>query len=169
MAFKIFMRVFALILLAILAFPATAEPIKIGYIDTEKVVNNLSQYQQENNSIIKEFESKKQELLDLFNHIELVRANLNKIDKSLNENDFQIELNKVLELESSFQQETEYWQEKINQKKIDLLQKIEIVINKAIKEFAINEGYDLILYENAAFVSKNVNITNKIISIIEGM
>ena len=163
------MRVFALIFLAFLAFPATAEPIKIGYIDTEKVVNSLSQYQQENDGIIQEFESKKQELLDLFNHIELVRANLSKIDKSLNESDFQIELNKVLELESSFQQETEYWQEKINQKKIDLLQKIEIVINKAIKEFAINEGYDLILYENAAFVSKNVNITNKIISIIEDM
>ena len=163
------MRVFALIFLAFLAFPANAEPIKIGYIDTEKVVNSLSQYQQENDDIIQEFESKKQELLDLFNHIELVRANLNKIDKSLNENDFQIELNKVLELESSFQQETEYWQEKINQKKIDLLQKIEIVINKAIKEFAINEGYDLILYENAAFVSKNINITNKIISIIEDM
>ena len=163
------MRVFALIFLAFLAFPVTAESIKIGYIDTEKVVNSLSQYQQENDGIIQEFESKKQELLDLFNHIELVRANLNKIDKSLNENDFQIELNKVLELESSFQQETEYWQEKINQKKIDLLQKIEIVINKAIKEFAINEGYDLILYENAAFVSKNINITNKIISIIEDM
>ena len=163
------MRVFTLFLLAFLALSVTAESIKIGYIDTEKVVNSLTQYQQENNSIIQEFESKKQELLDLFNHIELVRANLNKIDKSLNENDFQIELNKVLELESSFQQETEYWQEKINQKKIDLLQKIEIVINKAIKEFAINEGYDLILYENAAFVSKNVNITNKIISIIEDM
>ena len=163
------MRVFALIFLAFLAFPATAEPIKIGYIDTEKVVNSLTQYQQENADIIQEFESKKQELLDLFNHIELVRDNLNKIDKTLNENDFQIELNKVLELESSFQQETEYWQEKINQKKIDLLQKIEIVINKAIKEFAINEGYDLILYENAAFVSKNINITNKIISIIEDM
>ena len=161
------MRVFALFLLAFLALPVNAESIKIGYIDTEKVVSSLSQYQQENDGIIQEFESKKQELLDLFNHIELVRANLNKIDKSLNENDFQIELNKVLELESSFQQETEYWQEKINQKKIDLLQKIEIVINKAIKEFAINEGYDLILYENAAFVSKNVNITNKIISIIE--
>ena len=163
------MRVFALFLLAFLAFPVTAESIKIGYIDTEKVVNSLTQYQQENADIIQEFESKKQELLDLFNHIELVIANLSKIDKSLNESNFQIELNKVLDLESSFQQETEYWQEKINQKKIDLLQKIEIVVNEAIKEFAITEGYDLILYENAAFVSKNVNISNKIISIIEEM
>lgn len=161
------MRVFALFFLAFLAFSANAETIKIGYIDTEKVVNSLTQYQEENADIIKEFESKKQELLDLFNHIELVRANLSKIDKSLSESNFQIELNKVLELESSFQQETEYWQEKINLKKIDLLQKIEIVVNEAIKEFAINEGYDLILYENAAFVSKNVNISDEIISIIE--
>ena len=76
------MRVFALFLLAFLAFPVTAESIKIGYIDTEKVVNSLTQYQQENDSIIKEFESKKQELLDLFNHIKLVRANLSKIEKS---------------------------------------------------------------------------------------
>ena len=163
------MRVFALFLLAFLALPVTAESIKIGYIDTEKVVNSLTQYQQKSADIIQEFESKKQELLDLFNHIELVRANLSKIDKSLNESNFQIELNKVLDLELSFQQETEYWQEKINQKKIDLLQKIEIVVNEAIKKFAINEGYDLILYENAAFVSKNVNISNKIISIIEEM
>jgi len=163
------MRVFALFLLAFLALPVTAESIKIGYIDTEKVVNSLTQYQQKSADIIQEFESKKQELLDLFNHIELVRANLSKIDKSLNESNFQIELNKVLDLELSFQQETEYWQEKINQKKIDLLQKIEIVVNDAIKEFAITEGYDLILYENAAFVSKNVNISNKIISIIEEM
>ena len=163
------MRVFALFLLAFLALPVNAESIKIGYIDTEKVVNSLTQYQQKSADIIQEFESKKQELLDLFNHIELVRANLSKIDKSLNESNFQIELNKVLDLELSFQQETEYWQEKINQKKIDLLQKIEIVVNDAIKEFAITEGYDLILYENAAFVSKNVNISNKIISIIEEM
>jgi len=163
------MRVFALFLLAFLALAVSAESVKIGYIDTEKVVNSLTQYQQESADIIGEFESKKQELLDLFNHIELVRDNLSKIDKSLNESDFQKELNKVLDLESSFQQETEYWQEKINQKKIDLLQKIEIVVNEAIKEFAITEGYDLILYENAAFVSKNVNISNKIISIIEEM
>ena len=88
------MKVFALFLLAFLAFPVTAESIKIGYIDTEKVVNSLTQYQQENTDIIKEFESKKQELLNLFNHIELVRENLSKIDKSLNESNFQIELDR---------------------------------------------------------------------------
>ena len=42
------------------------------------------------------------------------------------------------------------------------------MINLAIEEFAISENYDLILYQNAAFVSDQVNITNQIISKIEG-
>jgi Skp family chaperone for outer membrane proteins len=43
------------------------------------------------------------------------------------------------------------------------------MINLTIKEFAISENYDLILYQNAAFASDQVNITNKIISKIKGI
>ena len=50
---------------------------------------------------------------------------------------------------------------------MDLLQEIELVINETIKEFALSESYDLILYENAAFVSDNIDISNVIISKIE--
>tara|TARA_B110000438_G_scaffold208721_1_gene200537 strand:- start:113 stop:610 length:498 start_codon:yes stop_codon:yes gene_type:complete len=161
------MRVFTLILLSFFILSVSAESLKIGYIDTELVVNNLKQYNDGKALIAEEFELKKQELLDLFNHIELLRANLSEIDQTLTEKDFQIELNKVLDLELSFKKETEYWQTAINNKQLDLLQKIEFIINNAIKEFALNENYDLILYENAAFVSDSINISNKIISKIE--
>ena len=43
------------------------------------------------------------------------------------------------------------------------------MINKAIEEFAISENYDLIIYQNAAFASDEVNISNSIISKIEGL
>ena len=39
------------------------------------VVNNLTLYKDGKNLIASEFEQKKQELLDLFNHIELIRSN----------------------------------------------------------------------------------------------
>ena len=68
----------------------------------------------------------------------------------------------------SFQDETELWQQQLNQKKYESLQKIETMINLTIEEFAISENYDLILYQNAAFANDEVNITNQIISIIEG-
>ena len=50
---------------------------------------------------------------------------------------------------------------------MNLYRKIETMINGAIEEFATSENYDLILYQNAAFVSDEVNITNQIISKIE--
>ena len=150
-----------------MSFAIQAETIKIGYINTEKVVNNLPQYQQSVNEISKEFEPKKQELLDLFKHIELLRAKINAINNNENKENLQIELSKLTSLEESFKQETEFWQETMNTKKIELLQKIELLINNAINELAISENYDLILYENAAFVSDEINITSKVIKRIQ--
>ena len=161
------MRVVVLFLLALLVTSTNAQSIKIGYINVEEVINSLSQYQHDNDSLIQQFEPKKRQLLDLFKHIKLLKENLNNLDRSLNNETYQEELDKIKELEVSFQLETELWQQQLNQKKIESLQKIETMINLAIEEFATSEKYDLILYQNAAFVSDQVNITNQIISQIE--
>ena len=162
------MRAIVLFLLAFLVTSINAQSIKIGYIDVEEVINSLPQYQHDNDSLIQQFEPKKQQLLDLFKHIELLKKNLNNADRLINNENYQKELDNIRELEASFQKETELWQQQLNQKKYESLQKIEAMINKAIEEFAISENYDLILYQNAAFVSDQVNITNQIISKIEG-
>ena len=161
------MRILVLFSLVLLSFSAWAESVKIGYIDTQSVVNNLPQYQQSVEELSKEFEPKKQELLDLFKHIELVRVKINAINNTEKKDNLQIELSKLALLEKSFKQETEFWQETMNTKKIELLQKIELLINNTINELAISENYDLILYENAAFVSDEINITSKVIERIQ--
>ena len=161
------MRIVVLSFLALLSINVFAETTKIGYIDTEQVVNNLPQYQQNVDRLSNEFEPKKQELLDLFNHIELLRSKIIIINESENKENLQEELSKLKSLEESFNQETEFWQVTMNNRKIELLQKIELLINSAVNELAISENYDLILYENAAFVSDKVNITNKVIERIQ--
>ena len=157
------MRIIVLSFLVLLSISVFAETIKIGYINTDQVVNNLPQYQQNVDRLSNEFEPKKQELLDLFNHIELLRAKIIIINDSENKENLQRELSKLTSLEESFKQETEFWQVTMNNRKVELLQKIELLINNTINELAISESYDLILYENAAFVSDKVNITNKVI------
>jgi len=161
------MRILVLSSLVLLSFSAWSETVKIGYIDTQRVVNNLPQYQQSVDKISKEFEPKKQELLDLFKHIELLRMKINSINNTEKKENLQIELTKLASLEESFKQETEFWQETMNTKKIELLQKIELLINNTINELAISENYDLIFYENAAFVSDEINITSKVIERIQ--
>ena len=163
------MRVIVLLFLSLLVTSINASSVKIGYIDVEKVINSMPQYEKDNKSLVQIFELKKQQLLDLFKHIELLKENLNNFDKSINNELYQKELDKIKELEVSFQSETELWQHQLNQEKLLLLQKIETMINQAINEFATSENYDLILYQNAAFVSTQVNITNQIILRIKGL
>ena len=146
---------------------SNAKDIKIGFINTNQVVTSLTQYKQSIELISNEFEPKKQELLDLFNHIELVRSKIDTIKKSNSNESIQIELTKLSNLEQSFKQETEFWQNTINNRKIDLLKEIEIVVNQTINEYALRENFDLILYENIAFVSDEVDITDEIIAEIE--
>ena len=161
------MMVLVLFFLSALCLTANAQSLKIGFIDTEQVIVNLTQYKNSVDKLSREFEPKKQDLLDLFKHIELLRANIefNKKINTLDSNE--MELAKLKDLEESFEKETEFWQKSMNSKKINLLNKIENLINISINDYAIEEGYDLILYKDVAFVSDKINITQKIIEKIE--
>ena len=129
------MRVIVLLFLSLLVTSINANSVKIGYIDVEKIINSLPQYQKDNESLVQRFEPKKQHLLDLFKHIELLKENLNNSDKSISNELRQKKLDNIKELEISFQSETELWQNQINQEKLLLLEKIETMINQAINEF----------------------------------
>ena len=161
------MRVLAIFFLCALCLSANAQILKIGFIDTEQVIVNLTQYKKSLNEISREFEPKKQELLDLFKHIELLRAKMEFNTKTSTLSSDEMELAKLKDLEESFEKETEFWQKSMNSKKINLLNKIQGLINNSINDYAIEEGYDLILYKDVAFVSDKINITQKIIEKIE--
>jgi outer membrane protein len=161
------MRLKILCILGILCLSVNAQNLKIGFIKSEQIIVSLSQYNDGVDAISSEFEPKKQELLDLFKHIELVRSNIEANKKNSDSESLKIELSKLVDLEESFERETEFWQQTMNSKKINLLNKIESLINTSINEYATEEGYDLILYKDAAFVSDKVNITQQIIEKIE--
>ncbi len=112
------MRVLVLFFLTAFCLSSIAQNIKIGFIDTEKIVFNLTQYKESVVAISREFEPKKQELLDLFKHIELLRANIESNQKNGALNANVIELSKLTDLEEIFEKETEFWQTEMNRQKI---------------------------------------------------
>ena len=152
------MKFKVLLLIGLLFTSANAESLKIGYIDIDRVIENLSVYEKANNLLIKEFEPKKNQLVNLFDYINLLKEKLEP------NND---EIKKIQKLEYDFQNESELWQRNLNESQFKLLQEIELIINIAIKEFAVSNNYDLILYQNGAYVGEKVDISDKIISKIE--
>ena len=147
-----------LFLISLLFSTASAESIKVGYIDIDRVIESLSVYDEANNLLIKEFEPKKNQLVNLLDYINLLKENLEP------DND---EVKKIQKLEYDFQNESQLWQRKLNESQFSLLQEIELIINIAIEDFAVSNSYDLILYQNGAYVGKKVDISDRIISKIE--
>ena len=162
------MRAFAVLVLAFLTGLASAESIKIGYLDIEEVVNNLTLYQQGNERIAEKFDSRKKELLNLFEHIELLKESLSTKSNQVTTESYENDIKHINKLEINFQKDTELWQYQINQEKQLLLHQIELLINQAVERLAKDDLYDLILYDKVAFTSdKIVDISNNIINMIE--
>ena len=120
------MRVSAIFCLGFLCFSVNAHDLKIGFIDTEEIVVNLTQYKNSVDAISREFDPKKQELLDLFKHIELLRSNIDL------KNNNELELSSLKDLEESFKKETEFWQNAMSNKEINLLNQIEDLMKRTI-------------------------------------
>ena len=162
------MRAFAVLVLAFLTGLASAESIKIGYLNIEEVVNNLTQYRHGNEIIAEKFDSKKKELLNIFEHIELLKENFSNKSNQNKTESYENEIKHINSLEVRFQKDTELWQYQLNQEKQLLMRQVELLINQAVERLAKEGFYDLILYDNVAFTSDKIDdISYDVINLIE--
>lgn len=161
------MRFLSAFALALLVTNAFAHDLKIGYIDIEKVVKNTPQYQQDLDTINDQFQQTKNELLALFDHVNLLKENLAKINKEPQADEYSKELSNLKKLELYFQQETVAWNEQLNTERASAIKRIEALINKIIKKYGIDKDFDIIFYQSVAFVSNEIDITQLIIDQIK--
>ena len=161
------MRILSALTLALLVTNVFAHDLKIGYIDIEKVIINTPQYQQDINKINGQFQQTKNELLALFDHINLLKDNLALVDKNSQAEGHKKKLDNLKKLELYFQQETIAWSDQLNAERMTAIKHVETIINKIIKSYGIDEGFDLIFYHNVAFVSDEIDITQLIIDKIQ--
>ena len=157
-------KIIALLICTLLVATASAQTLKIGYINIEEILSNSSQYQQESTQLAKEFQPKKQELLDLLDHINLLQLKLEKTSSHLSTESLQNKVDNINKLKVYFKKETELWQQQLTKKKLIALDRIQTLINRIIIKVAMDEKYDLILYQEVAFVSDEINISDMIIA-----
>ena len=157
-------KIIALLICTLLVATASAQTLKIGYINIEEIISNSSQYQQESAQLAKEFQPKKQELLDLLDHINLLQSYLQKTSSQLPKESLQNKVDNINKLKVYFKKETELWQQQLTKKKLIALDRIQTLINRIIIKVAMDEKYDLILYQEVAFVSDEINISDMIIA-----
>ena len=159
------MRALFAFALALLVTNVFAHDLKIGYIDIEEVIDNTPQYQQNIDKINEQFQQTKNELLALFDHLNLLKNNLAQADSQ--DDDYNKKLENLNKLELYFQEETIVWNEQLSIERSAAIKRIEILINKIIKKYGIDEEFDIIFYQNVAFVSAEIDITQVVVNKIQ--
>ena len=152
------MRFFAFILVLFSGF-LQAQPLKIGYINIDHLVSSSPQFIQANQTVIKEFQPQERQLLALSKQVQLSADTFNKNSKTLTQSERKTEIKKIANLERQLKQQARSLKKQLNLKNKQELNKIQDLINRVIKQVAEDQNFDLILYQEVAYVSKKINIT----------
>jgi len=152
------MRFFAFILVLFSGF-LQAQPLKIGYINIDHLVSSSPQFIQANQVVIKAFQPQEKQLLALSKQIQSSADTFNKNSKTLTQSERKTEIKKIANLERQLKQQARALKKQLNLKNEQELSKIQDLINRVIKQVAEDQNFDLILYQEVAYVSKKINIT----------
>lgn len=144
-----------------IALPANAE-VKIGFVNSQRVLNDSPQAARAKKKIEKEFEKRDQELQKMAKQLQTMQENLEKNSPTMAESDRRSKEREFGELNRDFQRKQREFKEDLNLRQNEEMAAIYERVNKVIKGIAESEKYDLILQE-AVYANPRLDISDKII------
>jgi outer membrane protein len=148
--------------LAAAAFAAQAQELKIGYVNSERVLRDAAPAKAAQAKLESEFSKREKELQEVATRLKAASEKLEKEAPTLAEADRTRRQRDLVEQDREFQRKRREFQEDLNQRKNEELSAVVDRANKVIKQIFETEKYDLILQE-AVFAGPRVDITEKVI------
>ena len=143
--------------------PATANELKIGYVNAVKVIEEAPQGEVALKKLEAEFAPRDRELVATQNKIKHLEDDLEKNALAMKEADRRNKEREVLTLKRELKRTTQEFREDYNLRRNEELAALQKVVYKAIVEIAKQEKFDLILHEGAAYASDKIDITEKVL------
>ncbi|MFO1329262.1 MAG: OmpH family outer membrane protein [Rubrivivax sp.] len=148
--------------LAALALPAAAQDLKIGYVNSERVLREATPAKAAQTKLEAEFGKRDRELNDVGNKLKAAADKLEKDAPTLSEAERNRRQRELVEQDRDLQRKRREFQEDLNQRKNEELASVVERANRVIKQIFDQEKYDIILQE-VVFASGRVDITDKVI------
>jgi outer membrane protein len=141
---------------------AQAQEMKIGYVNSERVMREANPAKAAQAKLETEFGKREKELTDLGIRLKAAADKLEKEAPTLAESERTRRQRELVEQDREFQRKRREFQEDLNQRKNEELAAVLERANKVIKQIFDQEKYDLIL-QDAVHWSPRVDITKKVI------
>ena len=145
-----------------LAIGASAQELKIGYVNSERVLREAAPAKAAQAKLEAEFKKRETELADQGNRLRGAMEKLEKEGPTLPESERTRRQRDLADQDRDFQRKRRELLEDLNQRKNEELSAVVERANKVIKQIFEQEKYDLILQE-VIFAGPRVDITKKVI------
>ena len=141
---------------------AVAAEMKIGYVNTQRIFRDAPAAQKAAKKIEAEFSKRDQDLQRMAKQLQSMQEGLEKNSVTMSESDRRNKERELNEMSRDFQRKQREFREDLNLRQNEENAAIIEKANKAIKQLAENEKYDLIV-QDVVWVSPKLDITDKVI------
>ena len=147
--------------LALSAVPAAAE-LKIGFVNTDRIFRDAAPAVRAQKKLEKEFEKRDQELQRLAKQLQSMQEALEKNGVTMVESERRNKEREFNDLNRDFQRKQREYREDLNQRRNEELAAVLERANKAIKQIAEAEKFDII-FQEAVYASPRIDVTERVI------
>ena len=149
-------------LMAGMAAGVSAQELKIGYVNSDRVLRDALPAKAAQAKLEAEFSKREKDLNDLATRLKAASDRLDKESPTLSETERVRRQRELVDQDRELQRKRREFQEDLSQRKNEELGAVVERTNRVIKQIFETEKYDLILQE-AVFWSPKVDITDKVI------
>ena len=154
----------AVAVLALAAAGAQAQELKIGYVNSDRVLRDAVPAKAAQAKLEAEFSKRDKELNDLAVRLKNAADKLEKDAPTLAESERNRRQRELVDQDREIQRKRREFQEDLNQRKNEELASVVERANKVVKQIYDSEKFDLILQGDVViFASARVDITDKVI------
>jgi len=143
-------------------YASAVEPLKVGYVNTQRLFRDAPAAVKAAKKIEQEFSKRDQDLQRLAKQVQGLQESLEKGGPTMAEAERRAKEKDLAELSREFQRKQREFREDLNLRQNEENAAIIEKANKAIKQLAENEKYDLIV-QDVVWVSPKLDITEKVI------
>jgi len=154
--------ILAAVLLAGAAASACADDLKIGYVNSDRVLRDAIPAKAAQAKLEAEFSKREKDLADIATKLKAASDKLDKDAPTLAEAERGRRQRELVDQDRELQRKRREFQEDLNQRKNEELGAVVERTNRVIKQIFESEKYDLIIQE-AVFWGPKVDITDKVI------
>ena len=146
----------------------TLAETKIGIVKLDILFKEIPIYKESQTNLKNEFKPKADELKKIETSWNKLNDDYLKNERTMSKDQRKIKIKEINDIETKFRNKQQVLQKELQGKQNSELQRIRLIVEKAINKFAEDNDYDLILRADGTtlFAKKYVDITQEIINIL---